>query len=142
MDYTKLAEEFLHRVHMFRKFKPQQQISESMHGEFFVLQHIALRESHVIPSEISDAMNISSARIAVTLNSLESKGHITRQIDTSDRRRILIKLTPEGKKRAENDRRMLLDTIVKMLMLLGEHDAKEYIRITGRMAELAQNCEQ
>ena len=136
MDYIRLAEEFLHWVHRLGKIKPLRQISESVHGECFVLQYVALHEG-VFPSEISMAMNISTSRIAVTLNNLENKGYITRRIDEGDRRRILIRLTPEGKTRAENDRRMLLSAIEKMLALLGEDDAKAYIRITGKLAELA-----
>ena len=138
MDYTELAEEFLEHMHMFKRFEPQQKINESMRGEAFALHHIAINNGHVIPSEISEAMGISGARIAATLNSLENKGLITRQIDLSDRRRILVKLTDKGKEQEEAHRRMLIGTIEKMLRLLGEHDAKEYIRISRKMAELAE----
>ena len=138
MDFTKLAEEYMEQMHMFRRFKPQQKINESMHGETFALHHIASNSGPVIPSEISDAIGISGARIAATLNSLENKGYITRRIDTSDRRRILITLTDKGREQEEAHRRMLCETIEKMLRQLGEHDAKEYIRISRKMAELAE----
>lgn len=141
MDYSKLADEFLEQMHLFRKFEPQQKINESMRGEAFVLHHIAKNNDHIIPSEISDAMGISGARIAATLNSLQNKGCITRQIDPSDRRRILVSLTDKGREQEEAHRRMLTGTIEKMLRLLGEHDAKEYIRISLKMAELA-DCDE
>ena len=141
MDYRELAEEFMQKMLLFRKFKPQQKISESLHGESFLLQFIALHEDCVIPSEASEAMSISAARVAATLNSLESKGYITRRIDVRDRRRILIEITPKGNAKAEEYRRMLLEAAEKILRLLEEHDAKEYIRITGKLAELAQFCE-
>ena len=137
MDYSKLADEFLQQMHLFRKFKPQQTINESMHGEAFALHHIAISGAQIIPSEISDAVGVSGARIATTLNSLESKGFITRLIDTSDRRRILVSLTDKGREQESVYRRKLSETIEKMLRQLGEHDAKEYIRITRKMAELA-----
>ena len=139
MDYSKLADEFLQQMHLFRKFKPQQTINESMHGEAFALHHIARSGEQVIPSEISNAMEISGARIATTLNSLESKGYITRQIDPNDRRRILVTLTDKGREQEEAYRRTLTETIEKMLRQLGEYDAKEYIRITRKMAELADS---
>jgi len=138
MDYTKLADEFLQQMHLFRKFKPQQMINESMRGEAFALHQIAISGEHIIPSEISDAMGISGARIAATLNGLENKGYITRQIDPSDRRRILVTLTDKGREQEQAFRRKMAETIEKMLRLLGEHDAKEYIRITRKMAELAK----
>lgn len=138
MDYLTLAEEFLEHMHMFKRFKPQQQINESMHGEAFALHQIALSNGRIIPSEISAAIGISGARIAATLNSLESKGHITRRIDPSDRRRIIVSLTDEGREQEEAHRRMLIGTIEQMLRMLGEHDAKEYVRISRKMAEMAK----
>lgn len=138
MDYSKLADEFLQQMHFFRRFKPQQKINESMHGEAFALHHIAKSGEKIIPSEISEAMGISGARIAATLNSLEGKGYITRQIDPSDRRRILVTLTNRGREQEYEHRRQLTETIEKMLRQLGEKDAQEYIRLTCKMAELAQ----
>ena len=138
MDYSKLADEFLEQMHIFRRLKPQQKLTESMHGEAMALHQIAKGGEQIIPSEISSAIGISGARIAATLNSLEKKGYITRQIDPSDRRRILVTLTDKGKVQEEAHRRQLSDAIEKMLRQLGEHDAKEYIRITRKMAESAQ----
>lgn len=135
MDYTSLAYEFMETMHRLRKFGPQKKISESMHGEAFVLSYIARHEGNVIPSEISNEIGISTARVAATLNSLESKGLISRSIDVNDRRRILVELTPRGKKQDEEHVRMIMMTTTNMLKYLGEHDAKEYVRIMGRLAE-------
>ena len=95
-----------------------------------------------MPREISHEMGISSARIAGTLNGLERKGLITRQIDTSDRRRILVDLTPKGKTLVEERRQEALERVTKMFSKLGEHDAREYVRITAKLAEvdLQQNA--
>ena len=140
MDYSKLADEFLEHMHILRRLKPQRKLSESMHGEAFALHYIATGGEQLIPSDISNAAGISGARIATTLNSLENKGYITRRIDPSDRRRILVTLTDKGRAQEEADRRKLMETIERMLTQLGEHDAKEYIRITRKIAELSQ-CE-
>ena len=137
MDYKVLATEFMQNMYLLNKARPQKQIHESMQGEAFVLGCLAHQEGSMLPSEISGIMNISTARIAATLNGLERKGLITRRIDVSDRRRILVDLTPEGKAFAEEQRQKMLENTARLLSMLGEHDAREYIRITGRMAELA-----
>jgi len=139
MEYSELAEAFIEQMHLLRKFKPQRIIHESMHGEAFMLHNIATSENHMIPSELSSAMGISGARIAATLNVLESKGYINRQIDPSDRRRILVTLTEKGKEKDNEHRVKLIDMTEKMLRLLGEEDAKEYVRITKKLGELAGN---
>lgn len=135
MDYTSLAREFMGIMFQLRKRSTQKMLSESMHGEIFVLNYISGHAGNVIPSEISNELGVSTARVAATLNSLESKGLITRKIDVSDRRRILVEMTPAGKEQVEKHFQMVMETTANMLRYLGEHDAKEYIRIMGRLAE-------
>ncbi len=135
MDYAGLAHEFMEIMFRMRKRSPEKRISESMHGEIFVLNYIHQHEDNVIPSEISNEIGISTARVAATLNSLEGKGWISRKIDVNDRRRILVEITPAGKEQVEKHFQMIMKTMTNMLQYLGEHDAKEYVRITGRLAE-------
>ncbi len=137
MDYRELALEFMKKMFALNKARPQRQFQESMQGETVVLQYLSDHEDSVLPSEISAFMGISSARIAATLNSLEKKEFITRRIDLSDRRRILVEITPKGRALAGELKADILENTSKMLAFLGEHDAREYIRITGRMAEFA-----
>ena len=139
MDYIKLAAELFSDMGNVRKVKSQKSINESLHGESFVLHYIAKRGGDVQPGEIGGEMNVSTARIATALNSLEKKGLITRQIDTTNRRHILVSITQEGMKTAEENQKNALENVAKMLELLGEHDAKEYVRIMRKLAELYHN---
>ena len=134
MDYQALAVEFFKSLHALRKTRPQQHISDSLRGELFALQFIAMHDGPVLPGEISDEMEISSARIAATLNSLERKGLITRRIDANDRRRILVELTSEGVSQTKANSHELIANIMQMLSLLSEEDAREYVRITSILA--------
>lgn len=136
MDYAELAEEFLQYTHQFQKGHHQKRIDGIMRGETFVVVYIARKGRCVLPSEISTEMNISSARIAAALNSLEKKGLITRQIDVDDRRRILVDLTPSGKELAERHRQTALNTTIRMLESLGEKDAKELVRIMEKLSHM------
>ena len=139
MDYSALANELLEKTKSLRRAKPQKNMDVSMQGEAFVLHYLANRDEGVLPGEISNEMRVSSARIAQALNNIEKKGWITRRIDTQDRRRILVDLTPEGKAAAQRHRQAATDFAVKMLSMLGEHDAREYVRITGRLAEMLRD---
>lgn len=137
MDYKELALELMKEMYLLKQARPHKQINDSMQGEHFVLQYLAHSSGSVLPSEISIKMGISSARIAATLNSLERKGLITRRIDVSDRRRILVDLTAEGQALAERHHQTGIKMLTEILTMLGEHDAVEYVRITGRLAEFA-----
>jgi len=138
VDYSILAAEMLEKMLSLRKAKPQRSMDEAMQGEAFVLHYIASHGGEVLPGEIGSKMNVSSARIAQALNSIEKKGFITREIDTNDRRKIIVKLTPEGKSEAKKHYEKVIGHMTEMLAALGENDAKEYVRITGRLAETAQ----
>lgn len=133
MDYRELAVEFMQTSHSMHRRKGQKKINDSMQGESFVLFYISDKEN-VTPSDISNEMNISSARIAATLKSLENKGFIKRRIDVEDRRRILIDITAEGKEQVAKHNEMVMNTITNMLKFLGEEDAKEFLRILKKLS--------
>jgi DNA-binding MarR family transcriptional regulator len=136
VNYSILAAELLEKMQVLHKARPQKDIKDALQGEAFALNYIARHGEEVIPSEIGHEMNVSSARIAQTLNSIEKKGWITRQIDLSDRRRIMVRLTSEGRKEAEKHYQVVAAIAADMLMMLGEEDAKEYVRITGKLADV------
>ncbi|TFE26988.1 MarR family transcriptional regulator [Cohnella luojiensis] len=65
-------------------------------GRWCVL--VALKSSGraMVPSELSDDLAVTRANISNLLNSLEQAGRIRRSFDPTNRRRILVDLTPEG----------------------------------------------
>lgn len=134
--YTGLAKQFVCNSYRFRRHTQQKKVDETMQGEAFVLVYAKMRNGCILPSEIGNEMNISSARIAAVLNSLESKGLITRKTDPNDRRRVPVELTQKGKALGEQYYHMILGVTTRMLSALGEHDARELVRITGRLADL------
>ncbi len=137
MDYRELASELLNNLHALHKVRPQRNTSEVLRGEEFVLNYLS-RCDDVLPGEIGDEMNVSSARIAQTLNSLEKKGFITRRIDVNDRRKILVSITPAGKELAVKSQAAMIESIAETLEMLGETDAKEYVRIMNKLATQTQ----
>ncbi|MCL1790654.1 MAG: MarR family transcriptional regulator [Peptococcaceae bacterium] len=138
MDYTELAEKYLHEMTELRKARFQKNLTNSLRGESLILQYMAQHDGIVIPGAISSEMNISSARITAALNSMENKGLVTREIDRSDRRRILTKLTQEGKDLAVSHKQNCLNDIIGMLQLLDYDDAREYVRLIGVLVNKLQ----
>jgi len=136
MDYRKLAIEHIGNMQLPGKERLHR-VFGGAHSEIIVLIFIEQKEK-VVPKDISEAMGVSSARIAIVLNDFADKGLITREIDDDDRRRIIVKLTPEGKKFATEQKQIFADKMTEFLSLLGEHDAKEYVRIMSRVKEIRQ----
>jgi DNA-binding MarR family transcriptional regulator len=139
MDYSVLAAELLDKMQVLHKMKPHKNINDAFLGETFVLHYISTRESEVQPGEIGHEMGVSSARVATALNGLENRGLVTRRIDPNDRRKILVGATQTGKELAGKNYKTILGKATVMLENLGERDAREFIRITGRLADNMKN---
>lgn len=137
MDYSELEAELFEKMYLFHKSKQLKGMNDSFQGEAIILQRLYLHGDDMLPSEISNDLSVSTARIAAVLGNLEKRGFITRQIDKSDRRRILVALTTEGKEIAKKQRKEIQNDMIKTLQKLGEHDAKEFVRIIGRLSEIS-----
>lgn len=134
MNFEEMAKIYMETVYQMRKRNAQKHLNDSMHGENFVLYFISKNEEKVIPSDISNEMGITSARVAAALNSLEGKGLIVRRIDADDRRRIIIELTDLGREQVQKKYQKIMNMATNMLQYLGEEDALELIRIMKKLA--------
>jgi DNA-binding MarR family transcriptional regulator len=137
MDYNALAREYMKILYKMRKRKSPKRINDSLHGEQFVLAFLSRHDGRVIPGDISKEMGISSARVAAALNNLEVKGMISRSIDPCDRRRILVELTDAGRMQEAEHTKQIMGMLARMLEGLGEEDSVVFLRILGKLSELA-----
>lgn len=142
MDNLELAKQLLNNLFLINKCGLKKKFIDNMQGEALTMLYMFRHKKIVLPSEISNDMNISSARVAAMLNSLDNKELVTREIDTSDRRRIIVKLTEKGKEIAERNSQEIENHAAKILELLGEHDAKELVRITEKLVKLSTEIEE
>lgn len=142
MDSELLAERLVDQTELLFRNGPQKQIGKHAQGECFVLRCLARSEKPLLPSDLSSLAQSSTARIAVVLNTLEKKGYITRAIDPSDQRRVLVSLTPAGTEYIQGVRRQLRQRMCVLLEELGEADAEEYLRITERILSITQRMAQ
>ena len=114
-----------------------EQMGRSGKGELFILKYLYEKDAAVTPSEISDAMHTSTARISAALGSLEKKGQICREIDTSNRRNILVTITGEGRERSRSDIRQIRERMIGVFVEMGEEDATEFVRLMTRLIEIS-----
>lgn len=138
MNYKTLAAELLAASHQLHQCKPQTKFTQALQGQTYILWYIRNHGGAVRPRQISEQMNVSTARIAQALKAIEAKGWISRESDPNDRRRVLVKLTPAGEQVAAKQYTQLIEFIERALALLGEHDAKNYVRITEKLARQLQ----
>lgn len=115
-------------------------ITRANKGELFVLHFLSMSGTRVLPSELSVALQASTARISALLGRLEKKGQIKREIDKENRRNILVTITGAGRERAEKEMLEMKNDMVKVFAKMGKTDTEEFIRLTKRFFELSKKC--
>ena len=111
-------------------------LNEFNRGKIGVLGYLAFEKDEATAGELSEKLNVTTARIASILNSLEAKDYIKRTEDNKDKRKTLVVVTKKGKALAKKAKKEVIDKITKVINEIGEEEAKEYIRITLKIREI------
>ena len=111
-------------------------------GEIFILDYLERKNGTVMPGELSSMTGGSSAHTAISLRNLDQKGYIKREIDKSDRRKIIVSITEEGRKLACEEREAAMQRMSHIIDELGPDDAREYIRIVSRINKINKTVQE
>lgn len=88
--------------------------------------------------ELSTLLDLSTARIAAMLNNLERKGAITRARDTADRRRVVVRLTDQGRHEVQTSLDEAVACLSEVYRRMGEADTRELLRLSDLAGAIAQ----
>lgn len=135
MDYLKEAAEaidYMRRMHGCPVMKELLDISQ---GEMAVLNYLMFTHDGATAGELSSRFDLVTSRIAAILNSLTRKGLAERIPDSEDRRRVLVYITEKGQKEVLNRKKHAEMGLAGLLEVLGEQDAKEFLRMIKKVAE-------
>lgn len=86
-------------------------INEGYKGMYVLLRLVHESDNQITAGDLAKLMNVSTARIARALNTLENKKFIIRNKDTYDARKVIISLTNDGEK-ALKERNIQVTTMI------------------------------
>ena len=138
VDWAQLARELMMNA---RKAGPRRAHHASdleMRGEAQVLHVLHHSPEGATPTELARACQVSSARMAKLVAQLESHGFVTREPSPTDGRRVIVRATKAGEAEVERRGEEIVAYLAKVLQGLGENDARELVRIMGRLAQVVQ----
>ncbi len=133
MNYEEMAELLFKQLKANTTYSLTEILNEFNRGEVGVLSYLAFDKDKVSAGELSDKLNVTTARIASILNSLENKGLIKRKEDKQDKRKTLVTITSKGKKLALKTKEEIINKIIKVIKEVGSDEIKEYARISFKI---------
>jgi len=92
-----------------------------------VLSILADSSAPISPNQIADRLILSRASVTSLLDSLEKRGYVVRQPHQSDRRMLLVKLTPKGHQVANDFRPVVHRQEKTWLGALNENQQEQLI---------------
>ncbi|MCB5953925.1 MarR family winged helix-turn-helix transcriptional regulator [Enterococcus sp. CWB-B31] len=138
MSFAEEAEKELVQLMIQNRDGAFSRFEKSNRGENIVIKFLDIQGEPISPKYLADSLNLSSARIAAVLGSLEKKGQITRHMDPKDRRRINVTLTACGKKAVNAEKREMRERIIWVFNQMGEEDTKKFIELTSKFIGYSQ----
>jgi len=137
-DFARRAVDSLQEIMLNHKQNIINDYTRTNRGELFILQFLSRQNSQVLPSELSLALQASTARVSALLGVLEKKGQIERNIDTSNRRNILVTITAAGRERVKAEVVKIHEGMIQLFTEMGRTDTEDFIRLFKRFMEISQ----
>lgn len=132
MDRRQFLVDLLLRVSKSEKKKAFNVVDDASKGLFLALQLIKDNEG-LTAGELAKKFKVSTARVAVVLRTLEEKGYIIKQVDKKDKRKVIIKISPLGLEKHQENQIKVLDKIV---MLFDNFTDEELITFTELLVKI------
>lgn len=123
----------------FRTCTPKKifsRVEETERGIGFILLMLENSGEEVIAGDISQKMNVSTARVAALLKKMEKNGLITRENSDKDARRTVVKITRKGMDTILEKRAEFLEKTELLIEKVGMKDLEEFIRISRKIREV------
>lgn len=102
-------------------------------GLYVILKVIKDQNGEVIAGDISNKLNISTARVAVALKTLERKKYITKYKSSADLRKTVVRLTPLGKEVLKIREEEINSLIEALLKDLTDEEIEQLIKIINKI---------
>lgn len=134
MQKEKLAKEIIERI-SFRKHNLHHS-DRRKEGHRTVLRYLASKGGSALSGEISNAVGISTPRLAYILKELEADGVISRTLKEDDKRKVCVTLTEKGTNKINQHHRNYKKKIERVLDRLEIEDIETIIRILDVLDEI------
>lgn len=135
MIYMELARQLAEIDMKVMKNSEYKRMTDTIRGEGVLLSYLVCHNNMATPSELSEALDVSTARIAVLLNKMEKKGLLERQRHPDNKRNTIVKLLPKGEKLHKENEETFNLYVMGFFEHIGKEKAQLFVQLQGELAE-------
>lgn len=136
MNDDEKARYYLELMYESRPKNFSQKVDAKTRGLQIILHFLYRSTEEVCAGDLSKEFHVSTARIAVALKNLSSKGLIETASSTLDGRKVVVKITQAGRAEVEKSIGEMVEYMKCLMHGIGEDDLKEYLRICAKISAL------
>lgn len=140
LNIKQLKDQFLEMLQAISKMKIMINLTPFLQGEDALLLHIYLNGPSN-PSILSTELKVTKGRITAIINSLAEKEYITLEIDSSDRRRILVGLSSQGNDYLESKLNAADKHFESIFEKIGYENTKTFVDSLNNVITIAKEVE-
>ena len=137
-------QEVLELLEEFNSIKPLeflQRIDIQSMGICHVLGFLLASDHKVTAGEISEYMNVSTARVAVLLKKMADKNLIIKKADPKDARKVLVSITKDGKEHFNERQKEILLYGGAVVDHFGKERIENFIETCREIREIVASVE-
>lgn len=134
------SEEFLEKLRIIFTDEPVKKnmdtLKNSIKGKLPILYYLKYKTEkgeEITPGDISSNFNISTARVAKSLNNLEISNMVVRQKSKNDKRTTIILLTDKGLAEANEGISYIVSAIEKKLANISKEELEIFFRVINKL---------
>lgn len=127
--------QLMYEVHPQHSFKEVDKTSEGLGA---VLHFLSRTEGSVTSGQIAQAMQVSTARMAVLLKKLEGKGLIIREPGVNDARTTVVHLSADGQEKVETMRKEIHAFVHQLIDAIGMERLEEFAAVSKEIIVVAK----
>ena len=110
-------------------------LSNKLRGSYPLLRLLKENKEGLSSGTLAKELNVSTARIAVALYSLECKKLVVRKKNKDDARQVIVCITNEGIKKVDKIEEEIMNYFIESLNKLNDHDLIEFKKIINKLQE-------
>lgn len=114
-------------------------LSNDNAGIHCMLKYLSEVGKPVSAGEISEFMQVSTARVSVLLRKMLDRGFIVREKSSEDARKLMISLSEKGRQEDQKHIEEMVMIFRKVIDEVGSEQMEEFISVTHKIREIVRN---